>query len=215
MLDPKNMYDWQREWNEKGTQGPTGQLFALLCGILLFLGLILLLMKNWFFGPILFLASGWSLYAGYRNQRRRKEAAAMANGWDSQRNKGGGGMALGICVGMVVLGTMLSSSGSETGGAILIVLAAVILVAWAVARRASAGKPAVRKSTPPPAKPCPNPSQHRHFEAPKPAQKQYKTNTRTAAAPSDNQRRLENAKRLYDAGLLTREEYDAEARRYR
>lgn len=139
----------------------------------------------------------------------------MANGWDPQRKKGGGGTALGICTGMVVLGTMLSSSGSETGGAILIVLAAIILVAWAVAKRAAAGKPAVPKSAPPPAKPCPNPEQHRHFEAPKPVQKQYKSYARTAAAPSDNQRRLENAKRLYDAGLLTREEYDAEARRYR
>ncbi len=205
------MYNWQKEWNEKGTKSPAGQLFVLLCSILLFMGLILLLMKNWFFGPILLAASGWSLYAGYQNQRKRKEAAAMASGWDSKQTKGSGGSLLGICAGMVVLGTMLSSSGAQTGGFILILLAAAILVIWAVTRRMSGDKPAPRKAVPPPAKPCPNPEKHRHFEAPKPVQKQY---ARTVA-PSDNQRRLANAKRLYEAGLLTREEYDAEARRYR
>ena len=50
--------------------------------------------------------------------------------------------------------------------------------------------------------PCPNPEPHRHYELPR--------------QPLYNAARLiENRKTLYQAGLLTREEYDAEVRKLR
>lgn len=73
-------------------------------------------------------------------------------------------------------------------------------------------------------KPCPNPEPHRHYEAARPAAaktyaqpsraKQYDTFVQPVKRwPTDAERRLENMKNLYDAGLLTREEYDDEVRR--
>ena len=68
-------------------------------------------------------------------------------------------------------------------------------------------------------KSCPNLEPHRHYEAAKtyaqPSQaKQYDTFAQPVKRwPTDAERRLENMKNLYDAGLLTREEYDGEVRR--
>lgn len=52
------------------------------------------------------------------------------------------------------------------------------------------------------AQPCPNPEPHRHYELPRQPQ-------------SNGARLIENRKTLYEAGLLTREEYDAEVRKLR
>lgn len=49
---------------------------------------------------------------------------------------------------------------------------------------------------------CPNPEPHRHYEAPRQPQ-------------SNGARLIENRRTLYEAGLLTREEYDAEVRKLR
>jgi len=90
---------------------------------------------------------------------------------------------------------------------IVIVIVAVALIGKAVNAAAGTKKPPQRPAArppQPPQKPCPNPEQHRHYEAA----------PRQSVTASDNQRRRENARRLYDAGLLTREEYDAEVRRY-
>lgn len=53
-----------------------------------------------------------------------------------------------------------------------------------------------------PDQPCPNPEPHRHYELPR--QPLY-----------NGARLIENRKTLYQAGLLTREEYDAEVRKLR
>lgn len=52
------------------------------------------------------------------------------------------------------------------------------------------------------AKACPNPEPHRHYELPR-------------QPVSNAARMIENRKALYEAGLLTREEYDAEVRKLR
>ncbi len=71
-------------------------------------------------------------------------------------------------------------------------------------------------------KTCPNPEPHRHFEQAKPRPNEEK---RVHAAPRPltrpeqderaRQRRRENLRALYDAGLLTREEYNDELERLR
>lgn len=102
----------------------------------------------------------------------------------------------------------------------------IILIAVVVSIKKGSA-PAKAKKQPPSEKPCPNPEQHRHYETAKPcpnpekhrhyeAPKQYDTFAQPAQqAKSDTARRLENVKRLYEAGLLTREEYDQEVRRYK
>lgn len=52
------------------------------------------------------------------------------------------------------------------------------------------------------AKDCPNPEPHRHYDLPR-------------QPVSNAERMIENRKALYEAGLLTREEYDAEVRKLR
>ena len=62
---------------------------------------------------------------------------------------------------------------------------------------------------------CPNPEPHRHYEA-APKKQTYDTFVaRDKRWPTPAERRLENMKNLYDAGLLTREEYNDEVRKIR
>lgn len=72
-------------------------------------------------------------------------------------------------------------------------------------------------------KACPNPETHRHYETRKPCPNQephrhYSSGvsqplTQIQQDEAARKKRLENMRVLYDAGLLTREEYDYEVRR--
>lgn len=64
---------------------------------------------------------------------------------------------------------------------------------------------------------CTNPEPHRHFDVPVRTGKKesYDTFIQTKRWPTPQERRMENMKHLYDAGLLTREEYNHELRRIR
>lgn len=108
--------------------------------------------------------------------------------------------------------------------AMICIVAAIWMLSSAAGMRKAAGKKAAARVS------CPNPEPHRHYEKAascpnpephshnRPAQpkKQYDTFVRTSrTAPTARERRLENMRNLYDAGLLTREEYDDEVRKLR
>ena len=90
------------------------------------------------------------------------------------------------------------------------------------ARPQTAERPAQRPAPKPAARPaakkapeveCPNPEPHRHYEA-APRTKEYDTFVvQDKRGPTPAERRLVNMKNLYDAGLLTREEYQDEVRK--
>ena len=83
----------------------------------------------------------------------------------------------------------------------------------------SASRPSSRENT----KDCPNPEPHRHFERERPCPNPEPHRHFTAVQPPrrDEQeelarkKRLESMRVLYEAGILTREEFDYEARRIR
>ena len=146
------------------------------------------------------------------------------------QNSGCGIMLLGWFLMIVSFGAISAGIG---GGAVL-TLVAVFLIArgigslwkvrmgtskpvkWVVpdAPQRSAPKPAAKPA--PKKKPeeaCPNPEPHRHYEA-APRKKEYDTFVaQDKRWPTPEERRLQNMKNLYDAGLLTREEYDDEVRK--
>ena len=146
----------------------------------------------------------------------------------SRNNKGNPALTIAIVVGLIIL----INAASVLGGYILvlvipigIIVAVTVAAAKAAKKQQSAPKPAAR-----PAASCPNPEPHRHYEqekacpnpephrhaetryqAPKAAQREYDTFVQPVKSwPTAAERRRENMKHLYEAGLLTREEYQAE-----
>lgn len=79
-----------------------------------------------------------------------------------------------------------------------------------------------RPASPGAGKPCPNPEQHRHYEVRKPCPNPEPHGHYSAVTQPLTQfeqdavarkKRLESMRILYNAGILTREEYDYEVRR--
>ena len=159
-----------------------------------------------------------------------------------QTQNAGCAAALLAAVGVVVLlvGGLSIIGGAGTGGAVVTIIG-IFLLGRGIAMAAAAGKqtqkPVNREAYREPirqmkqdisrqvretvreqvsqAEKCPNPEPHRHYEA-APKKKKYDTFVaRDKKWPTPEERRLENMKNLYDAGLLTREEYLDEVRKIR
>ena len=142
------------------------------------------------------------------------------------------GAFTGICIVLILIGVMITAIGAGGVGLVWTIVAVIILVngqkQFRKAQRQTSGaapRPA-GSPRPGPEAACPNPEPHRHFETPAPAaprrrdppaqQRSYHTFVQPAGRwPTAAEKRLENMKHLYQAGLLTREEYDAEVRRIR
>lgn len=147
----------------------------------------------------------------------------------AQQQNAGCSAALLVVVGFTILivGIGVTANGVGIGG--FMTLIGVFLIGRGIAlirtpqkssaRPQTAARPAPQRPAAKPApkkKPeaeCPNPEPHRHYEAP-PRKQEYDTFVvRDKKWPTAQERRLENMKNLYDAGLLTREEYDDEVRK--
>ena len=117
-------------------------------------------------------------------------------------------------------------------GAVLTLVSVVLMVQGfkGLKGRDSGSRPAGPAVRPPEPVKCPNPEPHRHYEAPAacpnpephrhyeaaPRKKRYDTFVdRDKKWPTAEERRLKNMRNLYDAGLLTREEYDDAVRKIR
>lgn len=156
-----------------------------------------------------------------------------------QQNSGcAAAMLMVIGVILTLIGLMSIAGGEGTGGAVLSVIG-VFLLSRGITMAKAAGKQAkkavnreayrepirqmkqdisrqvketVREQVRQ-AEKCPNPEPHRHYEA-APQKKAYDTFVaQDKRWPTPAERRLENMKNLYDAGLLTREEYNDEVRK--
>ena len=147
----------------------------------------------------------------------------------SRNGKGNPTLAIVIVVAAVIL-----LNAAATVGAYILVLAIPIAIVVAVTAAAvSAAKK--QRPAPKPEKPaaCPNPEPHRHYDleddcpnpephrhataryqpprVPKAPKREYDTFVQPVKNwPTAAERRRENMKHLYEAGLLTREEYQAE-----
>lgn len=114
--------------------------------------------------------------------------------------------------------------------AMVCIVVSIWMFSAAASMRKAARKTAAARPSPAAKVACPNPEPHRHYEqaAPCPnpephshnrpahAKRQYDTFVQpNRPAPTARERRLENMRNLYDAGLLTREEYDDEVRKLR
>ena len=139
------------------------------------------------------------------------------------------GCATGVCVAIGVIFLLMGVVflfAEMGGGSVIWLLLGVFLIRTGIRSGKAAGKQAPARPAPRPAaapradrpKPkaaeaCPNPEPHRHYES-APRKREYDTFVQPAKQwPTAAERRRENMKNLYDAGLLTREEYDSELRR--
>ena len=152
----------------------------------------------------------------------------------------GGNLFAIVCSVFIILGVLMLIGGAGFFSVIWIAMSVGILVngqkQFKKAQQKRPVRPAAPRQSPEAcpnpephrhfdqAKVCPNPEPHRHSEAPRPAapkacaqpaqSKQYDTFVQPAKEwPTDTERRLENRKALYEAGLLTREEYEEELRK--
>lgn len=111
---------------------------------------------------------------------------------------------LGILLLLAGLGNAFSGEGAPSF--VVAIIGLVLLLAGSGKKqRRKENHEALQQQAAPPKKtdqPCPNPEPHRHYELPR--QPLY-----------NGARLIENRKTLYQAGLLTREEYDAEVRKLR
>lgn len=152
----------------------------------------------------------------------------------SRNNKGNPALTIAIVVGLIIL----INAASVLGGYILVLaipIGIIVAVTVAAAKAAKKQRPAPKPAAARPAVSCPNPEPHRHYEqekacpnpephrhaetryqAPKAAQREYDTFVQPVKSwPTAAERRRENMKHLYEAGLLTREEYQAELQKLR
>ncbi len=125
-----------------------------------------------------------------------------------------------LIVGLNILSFLLQHLDPRLGAIVTLIFFAVIfskVVKLVSGKNGKTGKTAKRAE-----RPCPNPEPHRHFEQakptpPNPGKKPVyaapKTLTRAEQDERGRQRRRENMRTLYEAGLLTREEYNYELER--
>ena len=161
----------------------------------------------------------------------------------SRNNKGNPALTIAIVVGLIILINAASTVGAYVLVLVIpigIIIAVTVAAVNAAKKQRPVGKPAAAKAAAKPAarpaadcpnpephrhyeqaKSCPNPEPHRHaetrYQAPK-AQKaprrEYDTFVQPVKKwPTAAERRRENMRNLYDAGLLTREEYEEELRK--
>ena len=130
---------------------------------------------------------------------------------------------------MFLAGFAVLFTGGILAGAVWMFLGGLLIRAAARAGKKKPAQPARPRPAPPKQAPCTNPEPHRHFEADReepcpnpephrhfetaPRKRQYDTFVQPRQWPTARERRQENLRRLYEAGLLTREEYRDELRR--
>ncbi len=126
-----------------------------------------------------------------------------------------------LIVGLNILSFLLQHFDPRLGAIVTLIFFAVIFskaVKLVSRKNGKTGKTEKRAE-----RPCPNPEPHRHFEQMKPAPRPNPEKPRVYAAPKalsraeqderGRQRRRENMRTLFEAGLLTREEYNYELER--
>lgn len=158
---------------------------------------------------------------------------------DAQSNPGcAAATTVGICTVFILIGIGMLATDTGIFGLIWIAVSVGILVSGVKqAKKMGGQKHAPFASTAAPRPPfagekaparaeerCDNPEPHRHFDAPAPAApkawanpappRRYESDAPAPKRwPTDTERRRESMRQLYEAGLLTREEYAEELRR--